>query len=300
MSLTRAPLALAVDRAIAGDRAKLFDLLTRGSGLPGTRVNLTLALQLASECASRGATADALIVALATLDPDFAPGGGGGPHGAGGELEFLPVCGVLAAGVRASSDERARPRMLEVLHDAAEDLRFRVREAVPLALEEIAKRAGDELTPLVASWMDGYFHAAAVLRGLVRHEWLVRIKDPSAAIARFEEAFELASSAPRAAARYPGFKALLEALRDAVEPMASRFGVPMFDAMVPFSKSKDPVLRELIVSAVSTPKLRSRHREDVERVLLAFAGTRKPVRDPRSLPRPTRKRGGGRRRSGPT
>ncbi len=300
MSPDRTPLALAVDRAIGGDRAKLFDILTRGSGLPGTRANLDLAQQFAMECSSRGAVADALIVSLATLDPDLAPGGGSGPYGAGSELEFLPLCGVLAAGARGSSDERARERMVGVLHDAADDLRFRVRDAVPLALEEVAKRAGDELTVLVASWMDGYFHAAAVLRGLIRHEWLVRIKDPALAIARFEEAFELASSAPRAAARYPGFKGLLEALRDSIEPLATRLGVPMFDALAPLARSKDPVLRELIVGAVSTPKLRSRHRQDVERVLAAFSSTAKPVRDPRSLPRPTRKRGGGRRRTGPT
>jgi hypothetical protein len=51
-----------------------------------------------------------------------------------------------------------------------------------------------------------------------------------------------------------------------------------------------------VVEAASKKKLEARHGDDVRRVLLAFSSTAKPVRDPRSLPGPTRRRGGGHRR----
>lgn len=277
-------------------RAPLIDLLCRGSNLPGPRVNEVLAQAFASECASRGREADELVRWLITLDADSAPGGGSGPHGAGAELEFLPVCGVHAAGERAAADPKCRDAMLALLHDAAEDLRFRVREAVPAALERVGARAGDDVAVAVAGWMDGYFHAAAVLRAIVRRDWLPQIATPTHAIELYERAFELAVDAPRAAARYPGFKSLLEALQETIAPLASRFGVPMFDALARLARVKDPVLRDLITNGIETPKLRTRHREDVERVLRDFKTTAKPVRDPRSLPGPTRRRGGGHRR----
>lgn len=292
----------AVDRAIREPtntgRAPLVDLLCRGSNLPGPRINEALAESFASECASRGKSTDAVVRWLITLDPDRAPGGGSGPYGAGAELEFLPVCGVYAAGARGASDPSARATMLALLHDAAEDLRFRVRDAVPLALERVGARAGDEVAVAVAvaEWMDGYFHAAAVLRALVRPGWLPQIATPKNAIDLYELAFNLAADAPRAAARYPGFKSLLETLQKTIVPLAMRFGAPMFDALEGLSRCKDPVLRDLITDGLLGTKLISRHREDVERVRMTFKVTAKPVRDPRSLPGPTRQRGGGQRR----
>ena len=291
-------LSAAIAKAVRGERQPLIDVLCRGSGLPGTRTNFHLAQVFAAECVTLGAAADGLIDFLAGLSADDAPGGGSGTYGAGSELEFLPVCGVIAAGARASRDETCRRHMLPVLHDAAGDLRFRVRDAVPLALAQLGGRMGDALVIEVEGWMDGFFHAAAVLRALVSHDWLVRVSDAPGACGLFVSAFNLASGAQRAAARYPGYKALLEAMQKAVEPMASRFGVPMFDALAGLAREKDPVLRDLITGAVDTDKLHARHADDVRRVLAAFVATKKPVRDPRSLPRPTRKRGGGQRRSG--
>ncbi len=290
----------AIDRAareptIAG-RAGLVDLLCRGSNLPGPRINEALAESFASECASRGKPADALVRWLITLDPDRAPGGGSGPYGAGAELEFLPVCGVYAAGARGASDPTARDQMLALLHDAAEDLRFRVRDAVPLALERVGARAGDDVALAVAAWTDGYFHAAAVLRAIVRPDWLPQIANAKNAIDLYERAFQLAVDAPRAAARYPGFKSLLESLQATISTLALRFGAPMFDALEGLSRCKDPVLRDLVTNGLDGTKLISRHREDVERVRKTFKQTAKPVRDPRSLPGPTRRRGGGHRR----
>src|SRR5688572_17866064 len=91
----------------------LFKALVLLSGLPGPRANITLAQAFAAECAVRGKRVDTLVFAMATLDPDAAPGATG--------REFLPLCGVVALGARAASDATLRDRALPVLHDAAED-----------------------------------------------------------------------------------------------------------------------------------------------------------------------------------
>src|SRR6185437_5882371 len=97
---TADPLNLALDQAIAGKRAPLFDLLARGSKLPGPTINATLAEAFVTACRARGAAADPVALVLAQLPGDQAPGAT--------PLEFLPVCGVLTLAARAAADPSVR------------------------------------------------------------------------------------------------------------------------------------------------------------------------------------------------
>ncbi len=285
----------ALANALRDPRAQarpLYAELVKRSRLPGTRPNLELAEAFAASCAGHGKKADALIREMTTLEADRAPGGT--------ELEFLPMCGVYAAGFRAANDRAAEPKLLPLLHDAAEDLRFRVRDAVVAALAKIGAVRGDALVHECASWMDGFFHGAAVLRALVTPAWLDAANDGEAASELLATALRTLADAPRAASRYPGFKALTDAVGAAPLPLALRFGAPVFAVLENFASCKDPHLRELVLGSIDPKrgggKLDARFPADVARVRAAFGATAKPVRDPRSLPGPTRKRGGGRRR----
>jgi len=277
----------ALARALGGQTDSLYAFLCRGSGLPGVRANVALAQSFAEACAS-DARAPKLAAAMARLDADFAPGDTA--------LEFLPVCGVMAAAAIAIKQPGARAAMLGVLHDASEDLRFRVRDAVAPALAKVGEQLGDELVTELDSFMDGYFHAAAALRSLAHRELLARVGAAESVAGLLTKALDLAAGAPRAAARYPGYKALLEAIAAAIEPLALKLGPPIFDVAAAFAKNKDPHLRDLVRTAASAKKLNARFPEEVRRVEQAFGATDKPLRDPRSAPRPSRKRGGGRRR----
>src|SRR5579859_6429088 len=149
------PLSRALDAAIRGSDEALRALLARGSHLPGTRANLPLADAFAALCRARRGSGDAVALALAHLSPDAAPGASA--------LEFLPVCGVLALAARAAADEAVRRKYLGELHARADDLRFRVRDAVVAGLARVGAAAGEALVRDVAPWMDGYFHATAVV-----------------------------------------------------------------------------------------------------------------------------------------
>jgi hypothetical protein len=283
----QADLERAVGTAIDGDSAKLYALLLRGSRLPGLRPNLELADRFAGVCALRGAAADTLTLTLATLDVESAPGAT--------ELEFLPMCGVAAAGARGASDPSSVRRMLDVLEVAAEDLRWRVREAVPPAVARIGAVRGEALLVDVSSWMGGFFPATAVLLALARSEWLSRLDKPTLALARLEQAFDLARNAERSAERYPGYKALLVALGACPAVLAARFGPPAFDVLVRMGDVKEPMIREAIAKNLENKSLTRRFATDVMRVRRALEASAPVARDPRSYVGPTRRR--GRRRS---
>jgi hypothetical protein len=281
-------LGRALDDAMVGRHGPLYDLLARGSGLPGARVNVALANAFAQTCRGLGRRADAVALAMAHLSADEAPGATA--------LEFLPVCGLLALGARATTDESVRTPFLAELHARADDLRFRVRDAVIDALARVGGAMGEALANDVAPWMDGYFHAAAVVRALAHEAWLSNLRDAGPVVARFDEAFELARDAPRAAARYPGRKALVEALGRAPGQVAARFGVPVFDMLARWSAVEDPELRGAIASTILSPKLAARFGPDIERVHRGLLATRPPPRNPDHDFGPTRDRSGARRR----
>lgn len=277
------PLDAALETAIGGDVRPLYDFLCRVSGLPGVRINTTILTAFAQACESRGKRVDALLRRMAALHPDEAPGGTA--------LEFIPVCATVALGARAASDARARPKLLPLLHDLAEDMRFRVRDAVPEALAAIGARDGDTLVLEVAAWTDGYFHAAAVLRALARPEWLTTLTDAEPVVERFREAFKLLDDAPRAARRYPGYKALLDAVQAAPRALGPRFGAPLFACLTELAATKDPDLAALLARSVEDTGLRARFGEEIDQLKRALAAAAPAPRDPTRIVKGTRGRG---------
>lgn len=256
--LRNAELADALDEAVERDKTdRLYKLLGLASGLPGPRANMALANAFATDLAARGKKADELAFAMATMPPSRAPGAT--------EREFLPVCGVIAVGARAAADKALRPKALAVLHDAAEDLRFRVRDAVPIALARMGAKMGDELAYDLETWMDGYFQATAAILALEMPEFLAALKLEYGVINRIHEAFAMACDAPRSAARYPGFKALMEALGHVPAGVSQKFGIHVVDRLVMWSEVQIPEMREIIRKNLRDKRLQ-RMGDELDRV----------------------------------
>lgn len=276
-----------IARALGGDASELYAFLSRSSGLPGERANLTLARALAQGVAAdpRGPE---LATRMATIPADEAPGGS--------PLEFIPLCGVLAAGACGARQPKSREAMLRIIHDACDDLRFRVRDAAPEALAQIGAYEGGALLEEIQSFVEGYFHASVLLDALVSSAWMPKIADAEPVVDVLTRAFDLADEAPRSAARWPGYKALVDSIEKSIAPLALRFGEPILAAAAGFARSRDPHLREMVVRALDDKKLRARFPTELARAVGALDAAKKPLRDPRAADRPTRKRGGGRRR----
>jgi hypothetical protein len=280
-------LAELVDAAVSGSPRPLYDRLTRGSGLPGVTGNLELANTFGEVCVSRGPKVDKFIIQLALLDADSAPGGT--------ELEFLPMCGVVAVGARAVvAEPKAGPTLLGALHDAAEDLRWRVRALVPVALAGVGASQGVGLLDDLGHWLEGYFHGAAVLLALADQRWLTTIQEKDAArvVATANASFELLRGSSRSASRYPGFKALVDAVSTVPAELAMRFAPAMFECMTEWAaETKDPAIRDLVSKNLENPRLKARHAESVSAVRRALEASAPARRDPRSYVGPTRGRG---------
>jgi hypothetical protein len=113
------------------------------SGLPGPRANLELVAAVGDVV-----PADRLL-AWSGWSPDDAP--------AGGSREFLPVCGVAGMGrllIEASGDQRARVELLARLRRHATDRRWRVREAVAIALQRWGGADMPGLLRTMTTWSD--------------------------------------------------------------------------------------------------------------------------------------------------
>jgi hypothetical protein len=281
-----------LDDAARGKTTGLFRLLEVSSGLPGPRMNLDLALAFAHACAQAGPKLDPVVQKLASAPPDDLRGANA--------REFLSVCGVLGVAARATSgrENALRDKALLLLEERADDPRFHVRDAVPLALAMLGSKMGDDLAARVESWMDRYFHAAAVVRALAEPPWLETFPVESyyAPINLVHAAFTLAQDAPRSAVRYPGHKALVDALSSTPKALGRRFGIPMFDRLLIWAEHvKIPQMREVILANLEDAQLKKPFREEIARIRAAIEGGKKPPRDPTRLI--AGMRGRGKRRS---
>jgi hypothetical protein len=278
-------LAHALAAAIEGRPAALHRMLETRSGLPGPRMNLPLATAFADACVGAGAKADAVAYALASLPPDEARGAS--------PKEFLTVAGLLAVAARAvaSKDEAAIRKAFALLEDKAEDPRFRVRDAVPTALAALG-RASEEIASSIEPWMDRYFHAAAVLRAMAEKQWLETLAVSDVPMRTIAAAFRLAHDAPRSAFRYPGHKALIDALVLAAQRFLRRFPMPMFDQLRTWAdEARVPELREVVRVCVTDPQTNRAPSPEAKRVLATLDGSATPPRDPTRIVHGTRGRG---------
>ena len=123
--------------AAPDQRAYLLD----HSRLPGPRANLEL-LDAAGDVLARDEA-----LALASLSPAAAP--------AGTALEFLPCCGLAAIGRLLAEGADDTPDLVARLRAAAGDGRWRVREAVAIALQRWGDADLPAMVAAVEPWAEG-------------------------------------------------------------------------------------------------------------------------------------------------
>jgi hypothetical protein len=167
--------------------------LLEHSGLPGPRGNLELAAAVAD------LADEATLQRWAALGPDEAPFGSAD--------EFLPVCGVVGLGRLLAQGDRS---LLEELRRHASDPRWRIREAVAIALQ----RFGDSDFPALLEEMQAWASGTP----LERRAAVAALCEPRL-ISRPESAREVLALLERVTAELPsldrqdeGFKTLRQAL----------------------------------------------------------------------------------------
>src|SRR5690349_11175329 len=115
--------------------------LLQHSHLPGPRANLEL-LDAAGDVLPRGEA-----LAWAGLSPGDAPGGTA--------LEFLPCCGLVALGRLVAEGAEDSIDLVSRLRAAPADERWRVREAVAIALQQWADADPAAMIAAIEPWAEG-------------------------------------------------------------------------------------------------------------------------------------------------
>lgn len=137
--------------ALAGDGGPLTAFLREHSNLPGPRGNLELAGQFADAATARAggpgaASAWQVASLLAAVSAAEAPTGDPG--------EFLAFCGTLAAAGFVGDPSR-RAAVWEAIRRAAEDERWRLREAAAQAIQRAAPADPEGAGALLEEWAGG-------------------------------------------------------------------------------------------------------------------------------------------------
>jgi hypothetical protein len=140
--------------------------LLQESGLPGPRGNLELAQVVADE------GNQALFERYLAYDADQAP--------TNSPYEFLAFCGVVGLGRLLAEGQT---NMLVVLRRCASDRRWRIREAVAMALQRLGDVDMDALVQAMTTWSTGTpLEQRAVAAALCEPRLLVRAKHARAVL----------------------------------------------------------------------------------------------------------------------
>ena len=101
-----------------------------------------------------------------------------------GNEEFLPFCGIVGLGRIAKIDFNRRNEILLLLRKNAQDDRWRIREAVAMAIQEIVAVDSSQTLEQLNKWLEdeNYFVYRAVAAGLAEPYLM---KDPQIAQAAF-------------------------------------------------------------------------------------------------------------------
>jgi hypothetical protein len=269
--------------ALAGDSPMpLFELLARHGRLPAGPINAGLLEEWGAMTSDGDDELERFLKQMGELDAELAQGGTA--------YEFLPVAAVLALGTRAARHPDRRDKLFRWLHGRADDLRYRVREAVIEALVRIGERSPEDLLHRSSSWMDGFFHGAAVLRALADDRVIDRVDDAALLVERVEAALALCDGANRSTSRYPGYKEVVATLEAVAPRLAKRFGAPVLRAFEAHAGSSKPEIRALVVKLAEATSHVGRQKEEARAMKKTLAATAKKPRDPRAEKGPTRQR----------
>jgi len=134
------------------------------SNLPGPRGNLELAFAfgdyIAGKYSSDGSACRQLCRQLISIDSDAAP--------VNSPKEFLPFCGIIAAGKIGGIDKSEFSLSLDTIRRMAVDDRWRIREAVAMALQELLGANPEAVIQEFYEWLnrDNPLEMRAIVAGL--------------------------------------------------------------------------------------------------------------------------------------
>ncbi len=250
--------------------AALESVLVAGSNLPGPRGNLELAAAFGDAVGERGPGPDVwgVLMAWTTLSAAEAP--------TNDPREFLPFCALqgLAALYRHESPTH-QAAITGILRRAADDERWRLREAVAMALQRISEWDFATVQLTLWEWLDDATLAEqrAVVAALAHPPVLDRPERAAFCLAVSERLLQSVAKLDGAARRSPQFEVLTKGLSYAISVFVAAAPKEGFALLARWAVLPDVDSRRIVRANLGKARLAKRYTAEVAAVLALLDAT---------------------------
>jgi hypothetical protein len=183
----RGLIALLDEYIATGNDQALFDYITSNSNLPGPRGNLELAAAFADlvgqYAPEKSGRLWELCAKMAEVSAEEAP--------VNDPRELIPFCGAVGLGALGAACPTLFAKAMETLRASANDPRWRMREAVAMALQRLIAAHRQEVLDTLVQWVAGNpLEMRAVAAGVAEPALLRNDEAARAALALHRIIFE--------------------------------------------------------------------------------------------------------------
>lgn len=225
--------------------------LLQHSGLPGPRANLELAAAFARQVAlvDDRRRLKVLLLDWAELSADTGP--------TGDRREFLPFCALQAfAATYAKEEPDERGRIEQLLRAAANDQRWRLREAAAMGLQRIGEADRGVLVSIIRRWSlaPTLLEDRAIVAALAHPP----ILDRAIAIVALHESRRIlarVSELDQAVRRSEEFRVLSKGLEYAISVFVAALPAEGFEFLREMASSDDPGIRRILAANLGKARL---------------------------------------------
>ena len=255
---------------IKGAFGELENMLISNSNLPGPRGNLELAYAFA-DC----------IKAMQYIDDNLWQvlnewaGVRAGDTPSDSPKEYIPFCAVQALGaIFTCVDFKKKEQIIELLQAAANDSRWRVREAVAIGLQWIEEKDFREAEIILNKWINhGTLLERRAIIAALAHPPVLNDKDNVLFCIKITEIIlEDLSNLGRDIRKTEEFRVLRKGLEYAISVFVQKLPNEGFEFMKKWAEKDDPDIKKIIKSNLGKSRLTKKFGQQVNEVLVLLTG----------------------------
>jgi hypothetical protein len=249
---------------------ELENMLISDSNLPGPRGNLELAYGFADCLKDIQYIEDSLWQTLNEWAGITAE-----DTSSDSPKEFIPFCAVQALGaVFTFVDYEKKAKIIEIFKAAANDSRWRVREAVAIGLQWIEERNFGDTEVIFGRWINtaSLFERRAIIAALAHPPVLNNKDNVMFCIEITEKILIDLISLSREQRKTEEFRVLKKGLEYAISVFVAKLPDEGFKFMKKWAQKNDPDIKKIIKSNLGKSRLTKKFGQQVNEVLAVLIG----------------------------
>lgn len=243
---------------------ELKDMLIANSNLPGPRANLELANALCDSLKVIGDINGSLWGPLKEWSEITAE-----DTSINMSKEFIPFCALQALGVIYNDvDTDKKQEIIELFKNKANDIRWRIREAVAIGLQWIEEMNFNEAKLIINSWIDdsNLLGKRAIIAALAHPPVLKKKENVLFSIKVTEGILEDITELDKEHRRTEEFRVLKKGLDYAISVFVANMPNEGFEFLENWAKKNDPDIKKIIKSNIGKSRLSKKFSREVEEV----------------------------------